>query len=163
MSEELTFAERYMTARSSSNLKSDPRTRMSATDILTASGLSGAENDLAHNIWVLIHKPTIGRLQETSDALAVRLGKSKVRCKSPRYVARTVLLWHLNKTCKTCDGLGKMRIAGTPHLSDDTCLDCGGSGERPLTTGEPDAVQWLLREIKGLSEEAEIAMKNRIK
>lgn len=161
----VTIQERYMTACTTSSLKVVTRTRYSAADVVAAAGMAGHKHDLALRLFNLRHRPTVTRMHQLADILAIKLEdymQAKRQKGKPRAIAKQVLAWWIGGTCKACDGTGKERIAGTPHLSDDTCKACNGEGSIELKTANNEAARWLLGEIKAISDTAEIEIKQRI-
>jgi len=49
-----------------------------------------------------------------------------------RWMARRVLDYWLSDICRRCTGVRYEVVAGSPHLSDHVCQDCGGSGKRKM-------------------------------
>lgn len=166
MSDERTLAERYMTARTTSSMKVQERTTMSASDILAAAGMAGQKHELALALWNLQHQPTNRKFLSASRVLAGKLAfhLSAKRMKGkPSEIARQVLAWWLNSACPVCTGTGSERIPGTPHLSGVACQSCNGTGRTPLKTGNNEAATWLYAEISAIAASAESAIRRRVK
>lgn len=163
--ERMTISERYMTARTTSSLRMQARTRMSPADVIAAAGMAGHKHDLALMLFNLQHRPTITRMHQLADILALRLESYMLLKKHkgrPRIITKQVLAWWIGGTCKHCDGTGYERIPGTPHLSDIPCPTCSGSGKTQLQTENNESAQWLLSEINALAHSAETAIRSRI-
>lgn len=67
-------------------------------------------------------------------------------------IAKAVLAWHRDGTCKPCGGHGYMRFDGSPGLSDQECRHCRGTKkvpfERQFSAGHIDFARWLVAEIE---------------
>lgn len=163
MTEQMTIAERYMTARTTTSLK--VKTGKSAADILAAAGMAGQKHDLPLRLWAFMHDPKPSDFRYLCERLAVKaeafmfLNKHKGK---PREIARQALAWWAFGVCKHCDGLGFERIPGTPHLSDVTCSHCDGTGRQRLHTGNDEVAKWLVVEIDAMTTSATVAIKSRI-
>lgn len=59
-----------------------------------------------------------------------------VRHDIPLAVADTALAQFLRPVCEACDGVGYLKIPGTPKLSDAACPCCEGTGKAPIRGGE---------------------------
>lgn len=142
------ISERYSTARNTSNLKSDPRTTMSAADVLGAAGMAAQTHETAMMLWEVAFRGKTSAKLKLLDLLEKRLVSFMFQIQldgNPRRIATEVLAWHLHGVCQPCGGRGMSVIKDTPVLSDDLCKHCHGSGKIPLPRG--DAHSWLAGEI----------------
>lgn len=168
MSDDITVTERYMTARTTSSLKVQERTTMSASDILAAAGMAGHKHSLALQLWAVSHQPSRHQVHSLSDLLSFRLEaymlskkmKHREKC---RAIAKQVLLWWIHGVCKACDGTKEQRIENTPHLSGVACPECHGTGKVELKTSNNEAAHWLAQEIDSLALSAETAIRRHLK
>lgn len=53
------------------------------------------------------------------------------------------LYHHLNPTCPVCDGLGELKVPGTPSLSGKQCYHCKGAKTWPRPLGAHRVNDWL--------------------
>jgi hypothetical protein len=100
-------------------------------------------------------------------AIAERLGhmafeqswvmRIKVTRPAAHDMAKAVLAWHRDGTCKGCGGHGYALIPGVPMRSDRECEPCGGSGKLPFDPQftdngrRPEVAQlarWMLGEME---------------
>lgn len=166
MSDSISVTERYMTARTTSSMKVQERTTLSATDILAAAGMAGNKHGLALRLWAVSHQPNRHQVHSLADLLAFRLESYMLAKKmkgKPRMISKQVLLWWIGGTCKACDGTKEQRIEGTPHLSGIACPECNGTGKVELKTSNNEAALWLAQEIESLALSAETAIRRHIK
>lgn len=166
MSDKPSIQERYMVARTTSNLAVEFDTTMSASDILAAAGMAGQAHGLAIQLWQLEHSPNRHLLAVIESKLKRWLEDHMALHKmkgNPRRITRAVLTWHLDGLCRTCNGLGYERIHGTPHLSDVMCPDCFGTGTKKLQTENDQAAHWVYEQIKSLTSSASKAIHRKIK
>jgi hypothetical protein len=149
------ISQRYASARSATNLASDPRTSMSASDVLGAVGMAGQANPEA---VALLNSAFGGK---TSAKLAFvellehRLQHQMLRERwkgNPRQIAQEAVAWWLHGTCQPCSGRGYELINGTPSLG-HICKHCNATG-RILAPREP-AFLWLIDLIERLVSVAE--------
>lgn len=164
--------ERYSTAVSSSNLVVTTSTRMSDTDVLGAMGIAdreltegrtsdgdpvvpaplavallrllvGGDNRAAHTI--------VRTMAEMAwrEARGQRVKLSRVESLD---MAKAVLAWFRNGTCRPCGGHGVQLIPGTKTHSDRSCPSCNGRGKRPLEAEFKPSVRgivsWMASEIE---------------
>lgn len=151
----MSIAEKYSTARNTSNLKSDPRTRMSAADVIAATGMASQTHETAVLLWEVAFKGKTSAKLKLLDLLEKRLVSFMFQIQldgNPRRIATEVLAWHLHGVCQPCGGRGLSVIKDTPILSDDLCKHCHGSGKILLPRGE--AHSWLAGEIGKLEARA---------
>lgn len=168
MSDRPSITERYMSARTTSSLKSEASTSMSPSDILMAAGMVGHKHGLAQQLWCVLHTPSRAHLMSLAEKLAVRLDAymlaKKIHAREHALsISKAVLSWHINGTCRHCGGTGEERIEGTPHLSGVPCNHCNGTRKVPLKTEHDESAHWLCGEIKALEDSAASAMKNKIR
>ena len=138
------ISERYTTARNTSNLKSSPRTNLSASDVLTAAGMAAQEHEDALLLWGIAYQGKSSDVYRLVEVLSKRLDgyMTKANVKGDRRsIAMECIAWHLYGTCQPCGGRGLEMIPGTPMQSDTVCRHCNGSGKVPLPRG--DAHTWL--------------------
>lgn len=57
-------------------------------------------------------------------------------CDNAKHVAFSVIMWWLDKQCKTCNGTKYQVIQGTGRQSANVCRTCHGSGESPIPCGD---------------------------
>ncbi|WP_422096321.1 hypothetical protein [Variovorax sp.] len=136
MTEPLTIEDRYSAAIRSSNLKIDPRTKRSDSDVLGAMGLAARHFPLA----VALQRLFLGdntAAKEIVEILADDVWKKArgMRIKLNRVqaydLARASVAWHRNPTCTACHGHGATVIPGTKTLG-VVCTSCRGEGRTSL-------------------------------
>ena len=146
------IAEQYSIARHTSNLKSEPRTASSASDVIAAAGMAAQDNATAMMLWEITFRgrtqAKLALVEVLAQDLTVYMLRSRLKG-DPRRIAMEVLAWWLHGTCQPCGGRGLQTILGTPVLSDDLCTHCYGSGKLPLPTPEP--YRWLHDRMSKLS------------
>lgn len=145
------IAEHYSRARHTSNLKSEPRTRMSAADVLGAAGMAAQSHADAMLLWSVCYGGKTGQKLALVETLAHQLtgkmlqhgwkGKSRI-------IAMAVLAYYLHAKCSACDGVGYQIVPDTITRSDDLCPACDGRG-KPQKPVNP-AFDWLLLYVETL-------------
>ena len=138
------IAERYSTARNTSNLKSEPRTNMSAADVLTAAGMAAQEHSDALILWSVVYGGKATQKHALVEGLAHRLTDHMMRNRlkgNPKHIAMEVIAYYLHAKCHACDGVGYQIVPHTITRSDDPCPECQGVG-KPYPP-ENEAFQWL--------------------
>lgn len=146
------IAEHYTRARHTSNLKSEPRTRMSAADILGAAGMAAQEHEAAMMLWSVCYggktSQKLALVEVLAGKLAWQMCKEAVWKGRPRYIAQAVLAYYLHSVCGACDGTGYQIILHTITRSDDFCQECNGVG-KPKPPNDP-AFAWMLKYVETL-------------
>lgn len=138
------IAEHYSRARSASSLKSEPRTRMSPSDVLGAAGMAAQRHSDAMMLWGVVYGGNNDSKMALVESLADKLRSHMMRNRlkgEPRHIAMEVLAHYLHATCTACDGVGYQLIPDTVLRMDEPCEVCGGSGKPHTPAG--DAWQWL--------------------
>ena len=148
--------ERYTVARHTSNLRSNPRTRMSASDVLGASGMAAQDNEAALLLWGIAYQGKSRDMHALVDAMAKMLMRSRhaPSCLSPKAIniSRACLAAWLSK-CEVCGGVGYELIPHTiARKEDEPCSACRGTGKLPLPDNK--AIQWLSGELDRLQSVA---------
>jgi hypothetical protein len=145
------IAEKYSTARNTSNLKSEPRTSMAAADVLGAAGMAAQTHETALMLWEVAFRGKTSAKLKLVEMLEMRLTEymNRARIKSnPRRVTKEVLAWHLHGVCRPCNGLGWEVVEGSPSLSSVVCPHCNGTAKVELPRG--DEYSWLADHIAKL-------------
>ena len=145
------ISERYSIARNTSNLKSEPRTVMSASDVIGAAGMAAQEHQDALLLWSVMYGGKTSQKMRLVDGLAYKLTDYMMRNRlkgNPRHIAMEVLAYYLHATCDDCDGVGHQIIPYTIVRSDDPCPYCQGTGKSEMP--KDDAWQWLHRYVATL-------------
>jgi len=66
-------------------------------------------------------------------------------------MARAVLAWHRDGTCKHCEGHGFPKLDGAPGLSARPCHHCRGTGriifDRQFPLERLELARWLAAEV----------------
>lgn len=144
--------ERYEIARNSSNLKSLERTTFSDSDVLVAAGMAAQQNEDALLLWSVAFQGHSADKHKLVENLARKLDRYLDIHRldgSPTQIAMECVAWLLHGTCQPCGGRGYKTIPGTPHLSDDLCDYCHGTGKVELPRTE--AHDWLKDHIDTLT------------
>ena len=149
------IANRYASAINASNLKSDPKTTYSPTDVLGAYGLAARH----HPLGVALQRLFVdGKAGDCVDLMAKMARDYSFRIKarlSPfqsQRIAQKVLAWYRHGVCEECGGTGKeVILEPKPHLSDEDCRHCYGVGRRPFapnfTAETLEVAIWLKDEV----------------
>lgn len=145
------ISERYSIARNTSNLKSEPRTRMSASDVIGAAGMAAQEHESALLLWSVVYGGKTSQKMKLIDGLEHKLTDHMMRNRlkgNPKRIAMEVIAYYLHAKCSACDGVGYQIIPHSILRSDDPCPECNGTGKPP----EPndDAWMWLYRHVSTL-------------
>ena len=138
------ISERYAVARNASSLKSDPRTRLSASDVLGAAGMAAQQHSDALLLWSVVYGGKSADKMRLVDGLSQKLCAHMMRNRlkgNPQHIAMEVLAHYLHAKCEACDGVGYQLIPHSIARSDDPCEVCGGTG-KPATS-QDDAWRWL--------------------
>lgn len=147
----ISVAQRYSTARHTSNLKSELRTKMSASDILGASGMAAQEHEAAMMLWGIVYGGKTSQKLALVDGLEKKLTIYMFKQQldgNPRTIAMEVLAYYLHATCPACGGEGHQVVQGTITRSDDLCPVCDGLGKPQPSRN--DAFHWLHQYVDGL-------------
>jgi hypothetical protein len=151
----MSIKERYASAVNSSNLSVKYETNFSDTDCLAAMGIAARR----HPLGAALHRLFVdGKARECVDLMAkmARDHSFKIKARiSPfqsQRLAEKVLAWYRHGVCTECGGTGKeIIIEPKPHLSEDDCQHCLGTGRRlfePNFTAETLQVAiWLKGEV----------------
>jgi hypothetical protein len=157
--------DRYAGAVHSGNLSSKPDTTFSDTDVLGAAGKASKMHPLALALARLYcgdnHAVSaiVVILAETVWGKSATMPLSKpLRRTEAEDMARSVLAWHREGTCRVCGGHG-FKIAGGMGLGNGRavigsaeCDSCKGGGripfERQFPTHRIDIARWLLAEVE---------------
>lgn len=151
----MSLKERYASAVNSSNLSVKSETTYSDTDCLAAMGIAARHHPLGAALQRLF---VDGKARECVDLMAkmARDHSFKIKAKlSPfqsQRLAEKVLAWYRHGVCTECGGTGKeIIIEPKPHLSEDNCRHCRGTGRRPFepnfTLDVLDIAIWLKNEV----------------
>lgn len=159
--------DRYASAVHSSNLKSDPRTSYSDSDVLGAAGLAGKRNALAMMLTRLLDgdkRAVYDIVRALSEMASYKARAMGVKLKRPEAddMARAVLAWKRYGKCRACGGHGFQLIPGAPSVGGTACRVCKGTTMIPFDNqfprGRLGVAQWLVTEIDGQSSRAAGAM-----
>ena len=149
--------DRYNSAVRSSNLKSEPSTTASDTDVLGAMGLARKRNPLAIALTRLLSGDNSASSEIVRILAASLKGKAKrdgppmkwVECED---MARGVLAWYRHGACTACGGHGFRLIEGTRTVGDHACSHCRGTGKILFDLQWPMErillARWLLKEVE---------------
>lgn len=147
--------DRYAGAVRSGNLKSEPGTTYSDSDVLGAAGLASRRSPLGMALLRLF----VGddHAHDTVEILtAMLVGKAyraglQVSRPWAADLARAVLAWYRHGTCTACGGHGVRLIPGTTTLGSEQCPACRGRGRIDLDRAVPmecvELARWLASEI----------------
>jgi len=134
------IANRYQSAVYSQNLRSEPRTDMSDSDVIGAAGLAAKSRPLAIALYRLFagDNRAVGETVQILTGMLVDKAWQLHRMELHRVVAgdisKAVLAWHRDGMCKTCGGHGYKIVGGKlgesrAVVSDAPCGDCRGTGK----------------------------------
>lgn len=163
------FSERYASAVSGGNMKSEPDTTMSNTDVLGAMGYVGKVWRTLPNGDKIKGRPLAAALfrvfmaEGDSGRDAIAIMAQMLTGRAPlmglelngvvaEAIAENVLDWHRKSVCAVCHGHGYKAIGGEfgkarSVIGDEACGECGGSGKRPFdavfTDGLLPIAHWL--------------------
>ena len=113
------IAERYASARNTSNLKMRSETTVAPIDVLTAAGWAGQASPEALMLWEVTFKGKTSSKLALVEMLEKKLASEMIRQRwkgNPRLIAQEVFAWSLNGVCKPCNGRGYELVVGTPSL-----------------------------------------------
>ena len=151
----MSLKERYASAVNSSNLSVKYETNFSDTDCLAAMGIAARHFPLGAALQRLF---VDGKARECVDLMAKMARDHSFRIKariSPfqcQRLAEKVLAWYRHGVCTECGGTGKeVIIEPKPHLSDEDCRHCYGTGRRPFAPNFSaetlEVAMWLRNEV----------------
>ena len=155
--------ERLASAVHTSNLKSDPRTSYSDSDVIGAAGLAAKYEPLGIAITDLLTGGRAAGVIEELSSIGFRKARTlriKISTGQARAVATAVLSWYRHGKCQPCGGTGYRTIPGTP-VHGDECSHCRGTTNIPFESQfrqewQPLA-RWLHAEIERSQVSAGIA------
>jgi hypothetical protein len=145
------ISEHYSRAIYATSLKSEPRTTLSASDVLGAAGMAAQQHHDALLLWSVFYGGKTGQKLALVEGLERKLCTYMManRLKgNPSVIAREVVAHYMLAKCSACDGVGYQLIPHSIARSDDTCPECMGTG-KPITPND-DAWQWLYRYVATL-------------
>ena len=145
------IAERYSVARRASSLKSEARTRLSASDVLGAAGMAAQQHSDAMLLWGVLYGGNTDQTMKLVDGLARKAAAHMMRNRlkgEPRHIAMEVLAHYLHAQCGACGGVGYQLVPHTIARSDEPCDVCHGTGKPP--TPQDEAWQWLSNHLQTL-------------
>ena len=165
------ITDRYSSAINSGNLKSKPDTSQSDSDVLGAFGLAARGNSATGRQGVPLavaltrlfagdNKASIEIVRILSELVWGKAAMLRIKMRRPQAddMAKSVLAWHRDGTCRPCGGHGYAVIETTTVLGDVACPICRGSGKRRFETEFPlaheELARWLLAEIERESGKA---------
>lgn len=149
--------DRYASAVHSANLKSEVDTVYSDSDVVGAAGLAGKRHALAMALTRLFsgdNREAHALVRAMAELVWFRAHGQKVKLKRVQSVdlARAVLAWHRDGTCRACGGHGFEIIGGTRTVGDSACQACFGAGRVPFdaqfSLERLDLARWLLAEVQ---------------
>lgn len=152
------ITDRYATAVRSRNLGSNPKTTFSDSDVLCAVGLAGKRVPLGTALMRLLS----GDNRAGSDIVRILADKavgkafrmSGADCPRPEAedLARAVLAWYRDGTCRVCSGHGVLLIPGTTTLGNHECPACRGDGrirlDRRISLARLELARWMVAEVE---------------
>lgn len=142
------ISEHYSRARYATTLKSEPRSTLSASDVLGAAGMAAQQHHDALLLWSVFYGG------KTRQKLALVEGLERKLCSymmanrlkgNPSVIAREVVAHYMLAKCSACDGVGFQLIPHSIARSDDPCPECHGTG-KPITP-QDESWQWLSRYV----------------
>jgi hypothetical protein len=129
----------------------------SSADILGAAGKASKDHPLSLSLLRLFNgdNGAVSEIIELMTSAAVgkayRVGPEISRV-AASFIARLVLDWYRDSTCKACGGHGFKRMNGAPTLSDQPCGQCAGTGRRNFDAMFPksrlELARWLAAELE---------------
>ena len=161
--------DRYSTAINSCNLSSKEGTTYSDSDVLGAAGLAGkdrlADGRPGAPLGMALMRLFSGDNRAAAEIVVImsdmawrkaQAGSIKLRRVQADDLARAVLAWHRDGTCKPCGGHGYAVIGassgGRGVVSDQECPACRGSGrvafEAQFLVAHREIARWLQYEIE---------------
>lgn len=153
----MTIIDRYASAVRSSNLRSNPDTTKSDTDVLGAAGLAAKRTPLAMELLRLfVGDNDNGRkvsmtMADMLSSKAHAIGTHLLRVDAMS-ISRAVLAWHRDGKCRACNGLGFKIFDRSPTLSDQACHVCRGTTKIPFDpqfdAEHLEIARWLLAELE---------------
>ena len=145
------IAQRYLMARNTSNLKSEPRSSLSASDVLAGAGMAAQQHSDALLLWSVVYGGKTQQKMMLVDGLERKVSEYMMRNRlkgAPRHIAMEVLAYYLHAKCMACDGVCHRIIEGTITREDEPCPVCRGTGKPDAPQDE--AWQWLHRYVAEL-------------
>jgi hypothetical protein len=157
--------DRYAGAVHSSNLKSEPETYRSDSDVIAAYGLAAKrvlfDGRPGSPLAVALERLFAGDSRASREIVQAMAGLSWGKARTLKVkltrvqsedLARAVLAWHRDGKCKPCGGHGYDVVPGTRTVGDAECRACHGTTKMPF---EPqfrpehrDLARWLLTAIE---------------
>ena len=156
-------AERYANARHASNLKSEPRTSHSASDVLGAAGLAAQTHADAMALFSVVYGGGSTQKHALMEGLALTLTWHMLNHRlkgDPRKIAQQVIAYHLHAVCPACAGVGHQVVPGTITRANEPCSACNGLGK----PAPPDdaAFVWLHNYIATLMAKASGKLRDKL-
>lgn len=164
------IVDRYASATRSGNLKSEPGTTFSDSDVVGAFGFAGAttRGKDSDNPWpgqplaAALQRLFTGDNRASREIVAIlaqgvvtrawRTEQVKLAQVEAEDMARAVLGWFRHGTCIGCGGHGFKQMQGAPTLSDQECPACRGTGkllfDRQFAMERVDLARWMLAEVE---------------
>lgn len=162
--------ERYASSVRSSNLKSHHATTWSDSDVLGAYGIAdrrltdgegyASKHPLAVPLARLFvsDRSAVAEIHETMCEMIITQSaymRTRIKRVQAFDMAKAVLAWYRNPSCRVCGGHGFGIIKGTTTLSDSRCHPCDGAGkiqlERAFRSEHRPLLQWAMAKMEGES------------
>jgi hypothetical protein len=134
--------EKISSAQTSKNLGEKPAGEMGDIDIIRACGMAGQSNPLGLSIWRWRYAGDQGE--------AAKIAVSLVDRGHDVHVVMSVLRHLADDVCGHCHGRGFETMKNAPVLTDNICVDCQGTGRKPL---EGERERALVEVIMGLERD----------
>jgi len=147
---------RYSSAINSSNLKSEWRTTWSDSDVIAAMGIASKQHPLGAALMRLFvdGKPNVavGIMANMAWDKSDKKKRAGISYLEAQLLATKVLAWYRYGTCTDCGGTGKQLVMEPkPHLGEDDCASCHGTGRRPFdasfSSDTLELARWLRDEV----------------
>ncbi len=127
-----------------------------STNVVGAVGMAGRKAPLATALLRLfvgdnkVSRDIVHIMAGMLVGKAYRLGQEIARVQAED-MARAVLAWHRDGSCKHCGGHGFLKLDGAPGLSDERCPHCRGTGRVPFNNqfsiDRLELARWLAAEV----------------
>ena len=136
----MTSKEKITSAQTSKNLQETQVDEMGDIDIIRACGMAGQSNPLGLSIW---------RWRYAGDhSESYKIAMELVERGFEVTTVHNVMVHLAKDVCPFCFGRGFDTMRNAPILSDNMCVECQGTGRKPLRGDKEKALADLMMNLE---------------
>jgi len=136
----MTSKEKITSAQTSKNLQEVQVDELGDIDIIRACGMAGQSNPLGLSIWRWRYAGDHAEMHKIAMELVER-GFEVI-------TVHNVMVHMAKDVCPACLGRGFDAMQNAPVLTDNICVDCQGTGRKPLIGDKEKALADLMMNLE---------------